>query len=165
MEQNEKNCQKPQKLKGGIKISDGIKFINLITFKRLLLFSHSVLSNSWTAACHTSLSFTISQSLLKLMFIELMMPSNSSSVAHFSCIQSFPASGSFPMSWLLASGDRSIGASAQRDYPWLFEWIQMSLQVKKRSRRVRARMQFDKYPTGHCGFEGRKPGAKKCGTL
>ena len=30
----------------------------------------------WTAACQTSLSFTISQSLLKLMSIESVMPSN-----------------------------------------------------------------------------------------
>ena len=30
----------------------------------------------WTAACQDSLSFTISQSLLKLMFIESVMPSN-----------------------------------------------------------------------------------------
>ena len=30
----------------------------------------------WTAAQQASLSFTISQSLIKLMFIELMMPSN-----------------------------------------------------------------------------------------
>ena len=30
----------------------------------------------WAAACQASLSFTISQSLLKLMSIELMMPSN-----------------------------------------------------------------------------------------
>ena len=30
----------------------------------------------WTAACQVSLSFTISGSLLKLMSIELMMPSN-----------------------------------------------------------------------------------------
>ena len=30
----------------------------------------------WTAACPTYLSFTISQSLFKLMFIESMMPSN-----------------------------------------------------------------------------------------
>ena len=28
-----------------------------------------------------------------------------------SCLPSFPASGSFPVSWLLASGDQSIGAS------------------------------------------------------
>ncbi|KAM7246118.1 hypothetical protein CapIbe_002416, partial [Capra ibex] len=30
----------------------------------------------WTTARRASLSFTISQSLLKLMFIELMMPPN-----------------------------------------------------------------------------------------
>ena len=30
----------------------------------------------WTAACEASLSFTISRSLFKLMFIELVMPSN-----------------------------------------------------------------------------------------
>ena len=29
-----------------------------------------------------------------------------------SCLQSFPASGPFPMSWLFASGGQSIGASA-----------------------------------------------------
>ena len=37
----------------------------------------------------------------------------SSSIAPFSfCLQSFPASGSFPMSWLFSSGGQSIGASA-----------------------------------------------------
>ena len=36
----------------------------------------------------------------------------SSSVSPFSCLQSFPASGSFPMSQLFASGGQSIGASA-----------------------------------------------------
>ena len=40
-------------------------------------------------------------------------PNISSSVAPFSsCPQSFPASGSFPMSWLFASGGPSTGASA-----------------------------------------------------
>ena len=45
----------------------------------LLLFSHSVVSNTlwppWTAACQASLS-TIAQSLLRLMFIGSVMPSN-----------------------------------------------------------------------------------------
>ena len=37
----------------------------------------------------------------------------SSSISPFSlCLQSFPVSGSFPMSWLLASGGQSIGALA-----------------------------------------------------
>ena len=39
-------------------------------------------------------------------------PTISSSVVPFSCLQSFPASESFPMSWLFASGGQSIGASA-----------------------------------------------------
>ena len=40
-------------------------------------------------------------------------PTISSSVAHFfSCLQTFPASGSFPVSWLFASGGQSIGPSA-----------------------------------------------------
>ena len=40
-------------------------------------------------------------------------PTISSSVVHFSSrLQSFPASGSFPMSWFFASGSQSIGASA-----------------------------------------------------
>ena len=40
-------------------------------------------------------------------------PTISSSVVPFSsCLQSFPASGSFPVSWLFPSGGWSIGASA-----------------------------------------------------
>ena len=68
---------------------------------------------SWTAAYQASLSFTISQNLLKLMPVELVRLMISSSAAPFSsCPQSFPASVSFPMSWLLASCGQSIGASA-----------------------------------------------------
>ena len=39
-------------------------------------------------------------------------PTNSSSIVPFSCPQSFPSSGSFPMSQLFASGGQSIGVSA-----------------------------------------------------
>ena len=60
--------------------------------------------------------FTISWSLIKLMSIELVMPPNhlnSVTLMPFSsCPQSFPASGSFPMSQLFASGGQSTGASA-----------------------------------------------------
>ena len=48
-------------------------------FSSQILFSCSVVSDSatlWTAAHQASLSFTTSQSLLKLMSIELVMPSN-----------------------------------------------------------------------------------------
>ena len=75
----------------------------------------------WTAARQASLSITNSQSLLKLVLvmpstiqqlIELVMPSTiSSSVIPFSCLQSFPVSGSFLMSQFLASGGQSIEVS------------------------------------------------------
>ena len=67
----------------------------------------------WTAAHQASLFFIISQSSFKLTSIELVMLSISSSVAPFSfCLQFFPASGSFPVSWLFASGGQRIGTSA-----------------------------------------------------
>ena len=63
------------------------------------------------------LSLTNSWSLLKLMSIESVMPSNSPSVVPFSSrSHSFPASGSFLMSRLFASGGLSIGASAFSPY-------------------------------------------------
>ena len=46
---------------------------------RSVQFSHSVVSNSatpWTAACQASLFTTNSKSLLKIMFIESVMPSH-----------------------------------------------------------------------------------------
>ena len=68
----------------------------------------------WTAACQASLSITTpgvypnSSPLSRWCH-----PTISSSVVPFSsCLQSFPASGSFPMSQLFASGGRSIGVSA-----------------------------------------------------
>ena len=68
----------------------------------------------WTAAGQASLSFTVSCSLLKLMSIKLVTPSNQFILCHplSSCLQSFPASGSFPMSWLFTSHSQSIRASA-----------------------------------------------------
>ena len=66
----------------------------------------------WTTALQASLSVTSSQSLLKLMSIKSVMPTISSSVTPFSfCHQSFPASGSFPMSQLFATDGQSTGAS------------------------------------------------------
>ena len=78
----------------------------------------------WNRARHTSLSFTIFQSLFKLMSIELWCYLTiSPSAAFFSfCLQSFPASGSFPMSWLFVSGVQSIGASA------LASFLSMNIQ-------------------------------------
>ena len=67
-----------------------------------------------TAACQAFLSFTISQSLFNFMFIESGMPSNHLILCCplLFLLQSFPASGSFPMNWLFTSGGQSIGASA-----------------------------------------------------
>ena len=60
-----------------------------------------------TAARQASLSFPNSQSFLKLVSIESVIPSNFSS-----CPQSFPASGSFQMSQFFTSGGQSIEVSA-----------------------------------------------------
>ena len=78
-------------------------------------FSHVWLfATPWTAALQASLSFTISWNLLKLMSIELVMPSNHLGLCH--PLQSFPASGSFLMSRLFTSGGRSIGTSASASF-------------------------------------------------
>ena len=68
----------------------------------------------WTAAHQASLSFTISRSLLNSCLLSWWChPSISSSVVPFSsCVQSFPASGSFLMKQLFTSDGQSIGASA-----------------------------------------------------
>ena len=78
-------------------------------------FSHVQLCASpWIAAHQTHLSFTLSQSLFKFMSIESVILANHLILCHSLLfdLQSFPASGSFPMSWLFASGGQSIGASA-----------------------------------------------------
>ena len=68
----------------------------------------------WTAACQASLSFTNSWSLLKLKFIESVIPPNHLVLCHplLFLYQSFPASGSFSMSQFFPSGSQRIGASA-----------------------------------------------------
>ena len=78
----------------------------------LLLFSRSVMSDSVHArlAC-PSLSPGVCSNSCPLN--QWCHPTISSSVAPFSPgPQYFPASGSFPMTWLLASCCQSIGASA-----------------------------------------------------
>ena len=67
-----------------------------------------------TAAHHASLSFTISRSLLKLCSVSqwCYLTISSSAAPFSSCLQSFPSSGFFLMSWLFTSGGQSIGASA-----------------------------------------------------
>ena len=68
----------------------------------------------WTAARQASVSFTISQKLLKLTSIESVMPSDHLVLCRTfsSCLQSVPASGSFPMCQFFTSGGQSIDPSA-----------------------------------------------------
>ena len=66
-----------------------------------------------TAAHQASLSITNSQSLLKLMSVESLMPSKHLILCHPLLLlpSIFPASGSFPMSQFFSSGGQSTGAS------------------------------------------------------
>ena len=72
------------------------------------------LCDPWTAAHQAFLSFTISQSLFKLMSIELVMPSNHLILCRpSSCFQSSLASGSFPISHLFTSGAKVLELQLQ----------------------------------------------------
>ena len=51
----------------------------------------------------------------------------SSIVSSSSCLQSFPASGSFPVSWIFASGGQSIGASASVLLMNIQDWSPLEL--------------------------------------
>ena len=85
-------------------------------FCTLLLFSHCcvwLFATPWTAAarppCPSLSPGVCSNSCLLSQWCH---PTISSSVIPFSsCLQSFPASGSFPVSQLFVSGSQSIGAS------------------------------------------------------
>ena len=68
----------------------------------------------WTAARQASLSIANSQSLLKLMSIELVIPSKDLILCPSLLLlpSIFPASGSFLMSQFFPSGGQSIGVSA-----------------------------------------------------
>ena len=70
---------------------------------------------SWIAACQASLSFSIFQSLLKLMSIKMVIliqlapPLSSPFSPVLDCS---PHQGLFSVNWLFSSGSQSIGASA-----------------------------------------------------
>ena len=71
------------------------------------LLSHvQLFAIPWTAPCQASLFFTISRSLLKLMSIELVMPSNHLTLCHpllppsiFSSIRIFSNESVLPITW------------------------------------------------------------------
>ena len=81
----------------------------LIAWLVVWLLSHvRLFVTPWTAICQASLSFTISYSLLKLMSIELKMPSNHRIICRpflllltiFSSIRVFSSESALRISWL-----------------------------------------------------------------
>ena len=104
----------------------GRKLSFLICFHGVMLsFSHWVISNSlWPHELQDarflfpSLSPWVCSNSCPLS--QWFHPTISSSVTTFSsCLQSFPASGSFPESWLFASGGQHSGASASASVLWM----------------------------------------------
>ena len=88
-----------------------------VQFSSVQLLSHVWLfAIPWTgtAARQAFLSITNSWSLLKLMSIESMMPSNHLILCRPFLLppKIFPTIRVFPVSWFFASGGRSIGVSA-----------------------------------------------------
>ena len=79
-----------------------------------LLSSVQLFVTSWTAAHQASLSFTISQSLLKLISIDSVMPFNHLILyCPLLLLPSiFPSIRVFQMSWLFTSGGQRIRVSA-----------------------------------------------------
>ena len=102
--------------------------------KCLVIFVESLshvqlFATPWTAAHQASLSFTTSKSLLKLRSIKLVMPCNHLMLCHPFLLypQSFPVSGSFPMSQLFTSGSQSIGALALVLPMYVHGWFPLGL--------------------------------------
>ena len=79
------------------------------------LLSHvRLFASPWTAACQASWSITNTRSFLKLMSIELVMPSNHLILCRPLLLlpSIFPSIRVFSNSWLFASGGQNIGVSA-----------------------------------------------------
>ena len=84
-------------------------------------FSHVWLFETpWNTAHQASLSFTISQSLLKLMSIELMMPSNHLILCHLLLLLSsiFPSTRVFSNEWALRMGPLKNGFWKVPNWLW-----------------------------------------------
>ena len=79
-------------------LADMLLTTSAISVGSVQSLSHvQLLVTPWAAARQASLSITNSWSLFKLTSIELVMPSNHL-IPFSSCLQTFAASGSFPMS-------------------------------------------------------------------
>ena len=88
-------------------------FVVVVVVQSLILAQ--LFATPWTVAHQASLGLSLSPRICSntCPLSQWRHPTISSSVTHFSsCPQSFPASGSFPMSRLIASGGQSVGASA-----------------------------------------------------
>ena len=81
------------------------------------------------AAHQASLSFTISQSLLKLMSIQSVIPSDHLILSHPLLLlpSIFPSIGSCSVSWHFASGAQTIGASASMLLMNSQDWFPLGL--------------------------------------
>ena len=81
-------------------------------------------ANQWIAQCKSSLSITISLSLIKLISIELVMPSKHLILCHplLHLTSFFLASGSFQVNQVFLSVGQSIGASASKEYSGLISF-------------------------------------------
>ena len=98
-----------------------------------ILFNHSVVSNSlWPHGLQHAgfpcLSLSPGICLSSFIF-ELVTPSNPSVIPFSSCLQSFPASGSFPMSQFFALGGQSLGISASVLPVNIEGWFPLGLMV------------------------------------
>ena len=136
-----------QMVAAATKLKD-ICFLEEKPWQTISSFSCSVVSNSlWSYGLQhagDSLSITNSQSLLKLMSVKSVMPPQPFHpvIPFSSCLQSFPASGSFPVSQFFTSGGQSIGSLASPSVlsmniqDWFpLEWtVWISLQSKGLSR-------------------------------
>ena len=120
-----------------------------------LLSSVQLFPTPWTTVHQASLFITSSWSWLKLMCIELVMAFNISfSVVSFSsCLQSFPASESFPISQFFALGGQSIGVSVSASvFPmniqdWLpLGWNDLYLLQSKGLSKVFSNTTVQKHP-------------------
>ena len=104
-------------------------------FSSVQLLSHvRLFAIPWTVACQASLSITNSQSLLKLMSIELVMPFNHLILCHPLLLlpSIFPSIRVFQKSQFFTSGGQSIGVSASASV------LPVNIQ--------------DRYPLGLTGF-------------
>ena len=127
--------------------SNSISSVQLLS--RIQLFA-----TPWTAACEASLPFINSQSLLKLMSIESVMPSNHLILCCSLLLRAsiFPRSGSFQMSQFFALSGQSTGASASpSDIPMnIQDWFHLGLTgwiflQSKRLSRVFSNMTVQKH--------------------